>query len=188
MNHDEVFGTRGKDLEEAFFAKENQRLLEKLRQQAAQREKRDTLAKATGIKSDEVLDLLVQLDVNVERAAAFTLIPVVQVAWADGTVQAEERKAILDAAVGQGLSSGSLAYELIQSWLERPPDPRFLRIWKEYSAALCAKMTPEQRKTLKTDLLDRARTVAGANGGLLGIGAVSKAEKAVLAEMEKAFA
>ncbi len=84
MDKEKLIGARGVDLEEAFFAQHNQELLRKLREQAAHREKREALARATGISSVELLDKLIALDVNVERAAAFTLVPVVEVAWADG--------------------------------------------------------------------------------------------------------
>ena len=188
MDKDNLLGTRGVDLEEAFFARHNQQLLLKLKEEAAHRERREALAKATGISNVGLLDKLIALDVNVERAAAFTLVPVVEVAWADGAVQPKEREAILKAATDQGLVPGTVAYELVESWLERAPDPRLLRVWKEYTAGFVANLTPEQRKALQHDLLHRARAVAEAAGGFLGIGAISKAERAMIEDMEKAFA
>lgn len=187
MDKDTLLGTGGRDLEEAFFAQHNQRLLQKLKAQAAHRERREALAKATGISNVELLDKLIELDVNVERAAAFTLVPVVEVAWADGDVQPKEREAILKAAAEQGLDPGTVAYELVESWLERAPDPRLLRVWKEYAAGFVANLTPEQRSVLRNNLLDRARAVAEAAGGFLGVGAISRAERAMLEDMRKAF-
>jgi len=188
MDKDNVLGTRGRNLEEAFFARRNQELLRKLREQAEHRERREALAKATGISNGELLDRLIALDVNVERAAAFTLVPVVEVAWADGEMHAKERVAILKAAADHGLEAGTLAFELIESWLESAPDPLLLRVWKEYTAGFVANLTPEQREELKHDLLDRARAVAQAAGGFLGVGAISKAEREMLEDMGKAFA
>jgi hypothetical protein len=188
MEKDTSLGTRGRSLEEAFFAQHNQQLLRKLREQAAHRERREALARATGISNGELLDKLIQLDVNVERAAAFTLVPVVEVAWADGEMHAKEREAILKAADEHGLKPGTVAYELIESWLERAPDPRLLLVWKEYTVSFVANLTPEQRGELKHNLLDRARAVAQAAGGFLGVGAVSKAERSMLEDLEKAFA
>ena len=188
MDKDNLLGNRGMDLEEAFFAQHNQKLLRELKRQAAQRERREALARATGISNVELLDKLIELDVNVERAAAFTLVPVVEVAWADGEVQPKEREAILRAAAEQGLNPGTIAYELVESWLERAPDPRLLHVWKAYTSAFVASLTPEQRGALRHDLLHRARAVAEAAGGFLGVGAISKAERAMIEEMEKAFA
>jgi uncharacterized tellurite resistance protein B-like protein len=188
MDKDNLLGARGRNLEEEFFAQHNQQLLRKLKTEAAQRERREALAKATGISNVELLDKLIELDVNVERAAAFTLVPVVEVAWADGEVQPKEREAILKAAADQGLIPGTVAYELVESWLEHAPDPRLLRVWKEYTAGFVANLTSEQRKALRHDLLHRARAVAEAAGGFLGIGAISKAEREMLEDMEKALA
>jgi uncharacterized tellurite resistance protein B-like protein len=188
MDKDTILGARGRHLEETFFAQHNQRLLRKLKEQAAHRERQEALAKATGISNVELLDKLIELDVNVERAAAFTLVPVVEVAWADGEVQPKEREAILKAAAGQGLKPGTVAYELVESWLDRAPDPRLLAIWKAYTSGLVASLTPEQREALRHDLLHRARAVAEAAGGFLGVASVSKAERAMLEDMEKAFA
>jgi hypothetical protein len=188
MDKDDLLGNRGRSLEEAFFAQHNQRLLRKLREQAAHRERQEALARATGISNVELLDRLIELDVNVERAAAFTLVPVVEVAWADGEVQAKEREAILKAAAQHGLAPGTLAYELVESWLERAPDPRLLQVWKAYTSAFAASLTPEQRQALRHDLLHRAHAVAEAAGGFLGMASVSKAERAMIEEMEKAFA
>ena len=48
---------------------------------------------------------------------------------------------------------------------------------------------PDEAARLKAGLLDQARAVASASGGVLGIGAkVSGAEAAMLAKLEAAFA
>jgi hypothetical protein len=188
MNKDAILGIRGRHLEETFFARHNEQLLLKLKEQAQHRERLEALAKATGISNVEILDKLIELDVSVERAAAFTLVPVVEVAWADGKVQPREREAILKAAAEQGLAPGTLAYELVESWLERAPDPRLLEVWKAYTSSFVATLTSDQRDALRHDLLHRAHAVAEAAGGVLGIGAVSNAEKAMVEEMKKAFA
>lgn len=187
MDKDTLFGGRGMDLEEAFFAQQNQRLLNELKQQAEKRERRDALAKATGIQLESILDKLIELDVNVERAAAFTLIPLVEVAWADGEVHDRERKAILQAAATKGLEPGSIPYQLLEGWLSMKPEARLLEVWKEYTKALVGTFDAGQRTALQHDLLDRARAVAEAAGGFLGVGKISAAEMAMLADLEKAF-
>jgi len=187
MDKDTMFGTRGSDLEEAFFAQQNRRLLAELKQQAEKRDRREALAKATGIHLESILDKLIELDVNVERAAAFTLIPLVEVAWADGEVHDRERKAILEAAAAKGVEPGSIPCQLLEGWLGTKPEPRLLEVWKEYTRALVATFDAEQKAALQHDLLDRARAVAEAAGGFLGVGKISAAEAAMLADLEKAF-
>jgi tellurite resistance protein len=187
MDKDTMFGTRGSDLEEAFFAQQNRQLLAELKKQAEHRERRTALAKATGIGLESILDKLIELDVNVERAAAFTLIPLVEVAWADGEVHDRERQAILQAAAAKGLEPGSIPYQLLEGWLSTKPEARLLEVWKEYTRALVSTFDAGQRTALQHDLLDRARAVAEAAGGFLGLGKISAAEEAMLTDLEKAF-
>ena len=53
---------------------------------------------------------------------------------------------------------------------------------------LAAQLSPSQRTALRAELVERARHVAEAAGGFLGLGSVSEAEKQVIAELEKPFA
>ena len=62
---------------------------------------------------------------------------VVEVAWADSSIDEKERAAILTAAAKTGLEKGSAGYQLLQSWLEVRPDSRVRAAWKDYVTALC---------------------------------------------------
>ena len=79
-------------------------------------------------------------------------------------------------------------YQMLQRWLQRKPDASLLELWKGYVTALARTLSEAARIALKADLLGRARAVAQATGGLLGLGnKVSKSEQAVLSELEEAF-
>ena len=63
-----------------------------------------------------------------------------------------------------------------------------LDAWVHYIQGLCEVLEPTERDTLKKSLMDRARQVAEAAGGFLGLSSkVSNAEKKMLAQLEKAF-
>jgi hypothetical protein len=49
-------------------------------------------------------------------------------------------------------------------------------------------MTEDERQGLKQDILERARAVATASGGFLGIGKISDAEKEMLERLDATFA
>ena len=51
-------GEKGRNLEDAFFHKEDQRHIQRLRELRAKEVSRETLAKASGIKSEAILDRL----------------------------------------------------------------------------------------------------------------------------------
>lgn len=184
----EFLGDRKKALEESFFAKENAKLLERMRTELQKQAAAEQLATASHIRDRAVVDKLVELGLDAASWTALSLVPLVELAWADGTVAARERKAVLAAAVEQGISPDSPGHRLLESWLEQRPDPALFATWGAYAVELAGKLDPLERAELRRTVVERAQKVAEAAGGLLGLGAVSEAEKRVLAELEKPFA
>ncbi len=180
---------RGRDLEDEFFRREDQRLIERLNELKAAETTREALAKASGITKPAVLDRLMALGIRAETVTALLMVPLVEVAWADGTLDAKERRAILDRTGDSGVARGSVEYALLEAWLDRRPDPKLLTAWTHLVQGMCEQLGPDEAARLKAGLLERARTVASASGGVFGIGSkVSNAEAAVLAQLEAAFA
>jgi len=185
---DRAFRERARSLEESFFKKQNQALLEKLRKQAEATARRDALAAASGIHDETVLDRLVELELCGETVAALSLVPLLEVAWADREVHENERNAIVSAAEASGVDDGSPAHDLLENWLRTPPEEHFFDSWGEYVGGLCERLDETGKAALKADILGRARAVAEAAGGFLGLGnKVSKEEREVLERLEQAF-
>ena len=184
----DFLGDRRKSLEDEFFSKENQRLLDALRKKEAAEARKDALSAASGIDNADVLDQLDQHDIEPQTVAALAVVPLVVVAWADGQLEEKERLAVIAGAEAAGIQVGSPSHVLLGSWLEQPPADRLLEVWKDYVAALCKTLDRSAAQVLKKDILDRARGVAAAAGGFLGFGSkVSDVERAVLDELEAAF-
>ena len=114
-----ILGERGKTLEDEFFRKEDARLIEKLRELKAKEATREELSRVSGIKNAAILDRLIQLGVHAETLVALSIVPLTEVAWADGAIDAKEEQAILDRAAKSGVTPGSVSYDLLKSWLER---------------------------------------------------------------------
>ena len=184
----QVLGERKKALEEQFFARQEKELRERVRREQATKARREALAEASGIRDEAVLDRLAALNLDSESVAALSLVPLVEVAWADRTLHENEREAVLRAAREAGVTPDTAAWVLLESWLETPPDAALLTAWEGYVEALVAGLDEGERQTLRHELLDRARTVAESAGGFLGVGKVSEAETAMLARLERAFA
>jgi hypothetical protein len=185
----EFLRDHGRSLEDEFFRREDQRLLARLNELKAVETNREALAKASGISEPEVLDKMLALGIKAETLAAVSLVPLVEVAWADGSLDAKERRAVLDRAREAGLAPGSTGQALLEAWLERRPDPKLLDAWTQMVRGLRDQLGPDETARLKGALLDQARAVASASGGVLGIGSkVSGAEAAMLAKLEAAFA
>lgn len=179
---------RKKGLEEAFFAEQDAILRRRLREADEAKARHDALSSASGIKDMAVLDKLAAVGLTGETLAALSLVPLVLVAWVDGEVNERERTAALSAAEEIGLSRESPSHVLLQGWLARRPPQDLYDAWKAYAAALSAVLDPLARRALRNGMMDRARYVAEAAGGFLGLGRrVSDAEQAVLDELGRAF-
>ena len=185
---DEFLGDRKKALEESFFAKENAKLVERLRTRKLAEQAEQSLMQASGIRDTEILRKLVELGIEADTWAAISLVPLIEVAWADGNIDPKERRAVLSAAEASGLLPGTPGYELLESWLAHRPDGRLIETWGEYIVALCANLGEAERHALAQEVLGRARSVAESAGGILGMGnKVSPEEEVMLSELKKAF-
>jgi hypothetical protein len=175
-------------LEDRFFIERDRVLIEKQRELKKLEETRQALAEVSGITNQKVLQRLVDLKVQAETVASLAVVPLVEVAWADGRIDDKEREAIMRASTETGIAKGSPDYDLLDRWLTHRPEPELLEAWKHYIEGLCEMLTPEERESLRADLIDRARRVAEAAGGFLGLTSkVSDAERRMLESLEQAF-
>lgn len=178
---------RGRALEDAFFNKKDEELLAKLRAQEEAKRKQGQLASATGIRDSAVLAELVADGIEPDRLTALVIVPIVLMAWRKGMIEPAERNAILRAAEQRGVVAGSPEWQLVEGWLERRPRKELRSAWESYVAAVREKLPPAAFAKLRDDIVGRAREVARAAGGFLGIASVSADERQVIAELEKAL-
>ena len=146
------------------------------------------VAAASGITDDAVLERLAALDLGGDTLVALSLVPLVMVAWADGSIDDKERGAVLAGAAEAGLGGQDVGRQLLDQWLREPPPRDLLAAWTDYIRAISATLDEDAKRALKAELLGRARKVAEATGGFLGVGRrVSASEEAVLERLERAF-
>ena len=67
----------GVNLEEAFFADENARLLEELRKKTEHEDRREALRRVVNIEDEKFLDRLIAMGIGPEQAMALRLIPLI---------------------------------------------------------------------------------------------------------------
>jgi hypothetical protein len=178
---------RGKALENQFYDKDNAQKLAAMKSKLDAQKSKDELRKASGMTDDAVLEKLVALGLRGNTIAALSLVPLIQVAWADGAIQDNERVAILQGAHGKGLDQGTDGYELLQTWLSRKPNDELFVAWEAYIKALASQLNDEQNRLLRNQIVGFAKMVAAAAGGILGFGKVSASEEKVLHRIEAAF-
>ena len=169
-------------LEDAFFTKENARLLEQLKE----KQKREALREMVKVEDETFLDRLIELGIGPETVLALTLVPLIAVAWADGTLDRRERDAIIKAAEEKGVSPETAGHQLLETWLSRRPERELFESWKQYVRGIWETFTDEERQRMRERTLDWALAVAEASGGFLGvISKVSPAERVVIEELKK---
>jgi hypothetical protein len=188
MSTNQPLEDRRKALEESFFQKENEHLLEKLRENKERAADREALATQSKIADEAILDHLIDVGIRAQTWLAVQLVPLVEVAWADREMDSTERDAILKAAAEHGMDDQSDAGQLLESWLARRPHPKLRAAWAAYMESAMAEMSDTARETLRKGILDQARSVARSTGGFLGFGShVSEAEERVLNELAQAL-
>ncbi|MEL6345069.1 MAG: hypothetical protein AAFV53_18315 [Myxococcota bacterium] len=180
-----ILDDRRKALEEEFFSRKDREAIEQMRAANAARTRREALAEASHISDDAVLTSLDAAGISPETLTAISLIPLVVVAWADGSVKDAERAAIEKAANDAGLNEAGVG--LLDGWLTDRPSAQLLDSWKAYLGALKGTLPAGEYTALRDQILNNARDVAAAAGGFLGIGAISAAETRVLESLSNAF-
>jgi hypothetical protein len=178
----DAFAARRRALEDAFFQKRDAELAKNIRLHLAEMEEKQKLTHVSGILDEHVLVDLVHAGVSAETLLAMRFVPMIGVAWADRVVSQEERAAVLGAAEAEGIAAGSPAHKLLEAWLEHKPDQAVFVAWKEYVSALAGVMPAVTLQKLRERTEHLCHKVAKATGGILGVGSISAAEHAAIAE------
>ena len=164
--------------EEEYFQRKDRELLEKVRQRAAAEQKLRELGETVGITDPEISRELADLGFTVETARLLPLLPIIEMAWAEGGVTASERKLVIDVARARGIDEGSAADRQLSDWLQTHPDETVFRragrlIGALFSSGGRFQITPD-------DIIKYCEEIAEASGGVFGIRKVSSDERATL--------
>jgi len=187
VSNREFLKQRRESLEEEFFHKLQEEQLATLRDELDRKQTRDELRTACGIADEAILDQLIALGVSGPTMAALSMVPLVWVAWADGSVQEQERKAVLQAAAERGIEDSGAAHKILGGWLTKKPKPALFQAWASYTRALSDTLVPSQRAQLRGQIVGLARRVAESAGGFLGVHKISQDEETALKAVEAAF-
>jgi len=124
MPEDNPLAERGRALEDDYFRKKDRELIDKMRQASAAEVARQELSAKSGVQDPQMLQELQALGFTSETVALLPLVPLVQMAWAEGGVSDGERKLILQLARTRGIEEGSAADRQLAAWLSSRPDPQ----------------------------------------------------------------
>ena len=181
----EIFKDRERANEAAYFREQDAKLLQSLRQRAPL----DEIAKALGEKlqvdNPDLLERVRKLGLKPESAPALFLAPLVQVAWAEGTITRDEQDAVLRLALARGVEMNSPAYVQILEWLAVRPSDAVFDTAVEVLKYGFAVLPEDEREARIRRIVEACQEVAEASGGglarLLGLGSsVSSVEVSML--------
>lgn len=176
---------RKRDLEEDYFRKQDRELIERMRKQAAAEASRRELGEKTGLTDPVLIAELEALGFTADTVSLLPVIPIVQVAWAEGGVSTKERGLVVDFARKRGIAEGSAADAQLQAWLNaRPSEDVFTGATRLIRAMLAAGGSAAQDIN-PDDLVAYCENIAAASGGVFGIGAVSAEERDALARIQR---
>src|SRR5215204_5363342 len=169
-----ILGDREKALEDSYFRQQDAKLLHSLRKGAALDEIAAALSEKLQVDDPDLLVRAREAGITADTAPAFLVAPLVQVAWAEGSVTKQERSAVLRLAAGRGVNAQSPAYFQLEAWLDvRPPDTLFEIAVRVIQRGLSV-LPPEERDERIDRIIDACREVAAASGSevarLLGLG------------------
>jgi hypothetical protein len=183
MAERDAFAERGRALEDEYFRKKDRELVEKMRAAAAAEQARKDLGSKSGLDDPELLQELENLGFTPATVGLLPLVPVIQVAWAEGGVSSAERELIVRLARSRGIAEGSAGDAQLAAWMAtRPPEATFARA-RRLIRAMLDSGTARADELNESDLVKYCEQIASASGGILGIGRVSAEERALLSSI-----
>jgi hypothetical protein len=143
---------------------------------------RPQISQAAGTGDPEIVTALQNLGYTPATISLLHLIPVIRVAWIDGSVTRSERRVVLGLASLHGVERNTPAYNQLTAWLDRRPHETLLQGSWHALLALSRTIAPDERRAARDRLLQECRAVASASGGILN--RICAAERGLLQQME----
>lgn len=181
MTEHDSLHERGRALEEEYFRKKDRELVERMRRAARDESIRDDLSARTGLQDPDLLAELQALGFTPDTVILLPLVPVIQVAWAEGGITAPERLALIRLARARGIAEGDPADRLLQQWLAQRPDESVFVSATRLIRAMLEAHGPEVAGLTADDLVKYCESIASVSGGIFGvINRISPEERVLL--------
>lgn len=169
MTDHDTFAERGRALEEDYFRKKDRALVEKMREAAAAEQARGEISRKTGVADPALLQELLDLGFTPDTVILLPLVPVLEVAWAEGGITAAERDLLVKLARSRGIDANSAADLQLTQWMASKPEPVvFQRAGRLIAAMLASGTEAPGGKMTADELVAYCEQIAAASGGIFG--------------------
>jgi hypothetical protein len=177
---DNGLAERRRASEDEYFRRRDQRLVEQLRRQAERDAARERMSQRIGVADNEFLQHLEALGFSDETVILLHFVPLVHVAWADGSMSPSVSQRILKASREHGIQELSEAGRRLREWLDGQPPDALLDGALHAIRTVLRQQSVGERQRYVGNLLEQCTGVAAASGGVLGFGTISKGERQIL--------
>ncbi len=184
MTDQNPLGDRGRALEDDYFRRRDRELLERLRTASAAEEERRNLGALTGLHDADVTELQA-LGFTRETVTLLPLIPLLQVAWAEGGISDAERTLIVQFARARGIAAGDAADVQLAAWLTSQPGPDVYAGASRLVGAMLDGPATVGGGLSADELVAYCERIAAASGGFLGLKRIAAEERALLATIAR---
>lgn len=180
--------TNRRDEEEEYFQRESVEKTEKLRRQrqleALREQERSSIADQLNT-TEQVADEAMELGFDADTARVLPLVPLIQVAWADGKVTGAQADKVKQKAVKFGVKPDTPAAEFLGLLLEERPTGVF---FDRVNQVIRHIVDDDIEGDIRSDVLAWSKAVAESSGGFFGLtNPISKNERRVLDEFAELF-
>lgn len=183
MSDKNIFSERERGIEAEYFLKKEQELIAKMRERVAREEERLHMAEALGVADEEVLEALQELGYTADTVKLLSIMPLVQVAWAEGGVSDAERKLIFEVAQSRSVIEGTTAHKQLAEWLTVEPPQQLFDNTLRAIGYIFEALPEEQRASSRQNLVEYCTKIAEVSGGILGFGKISDEERMAIARI-----
>lgn len=182
-----AFQHKVQKLEDLYFVRVEANLRGNVYRRVKCEQQMQALATASEVDDPVLVGRLWDAGFDADTFPAFLLVPLAMVAWASGSVTAEEREYAIEAAKEFKGMEQSAVIERFESWLKSPPHASLFPLWRDY---IDHKVRTSEQGCLDefaNRLVERGTQIAFASGGFLGMGKICKSEQAVIDQIKAAY-
>ena len=143
---------------------------------------------ALNLSDRQLAERMLLLGFDAETASVLYLLPLIQVAWANGSVSRAERAQILRILRLREIPEGSRAWQMCESLLESRPTDIFLHNSRRLLQGMLKNKGRAVEVQVERELIELCLDVAEVSGGIFGFGRrVSGAEEEAIRAIAATF-
>lgn len=164
--------------EEQYIRKQEEETRDRARREAELKTQREEMGRIIGISDDELLVSLQKQEYTAETVKLIELMPLVKVAWGDGSISGREKEELVKALEFKGIGADTAVRKQIDKWLIESPSDSFFQTNLELLAKVFQKLPDTERAARRENILIYCNQIANASGSFLGVGSkVSEGEQ-----------